>query len=84
MLQFKERLIKRQPRFEAEVIPGMYAYAAATRGRWTREQVKYYEIFENLLSMLSICFKWADLPSPELIIEHIAMLLTTTALGHGR
>jgi hypothetical protein len=56
MLKFRQRLIKLQRRFEAEVIPGMHAYASATRSGWTEKEVEDCGVFEELVNMFSICF----------------------------
>lgn len=79
MHKFKQRLIKRKRRFEAEVIPGMGAYASERRSGWTREEGKNYKKFEQLLSLFSLCFELVELPTPEDGAEQLAPLVNDMA-----
>jgi hypothetical protein len=54
MLKFRQRLIQGQRRFIAEVIPGMHAYAAATRRGWTKKEVEDYGMLEELFNMFRV------------------------------
>ena len=55
MSKFKQRLLKRQKRFQMEIIPNMHAYSSERRNTWTREEVKDYQKFKKLLTLFAFC-----------------------------
>ncbi|KAG2078627.1 hypothetical protein BDR04DRAFT_1226565 [Suillus decipiens] len=59
--KFRQRVVKRQTLFETEVIPCMAKFADEQRGSWTSEEASDYQKFEDVVFILSNCFKWAKL-----------------------
>lgn len=61
--EFRQRVIKRQTRFETEVIPCMKKFADEKRGSWTNEEASDYQKFEETVVTpgLVACFEWAKL-----------------------
>ncbi|KAG2361590.1 hypothetical protein BDR07DRAFT_1461370 [Suillus spraguei] len=73
--KFRRRVVKRQTRFETEVIPCMEKFADEKRGSWTSEEASDYQKFEEVVFTLSICFKWAKLdPQDEKVLLMISRL----------
>ncbi|KAG2359350.1 hypothetical protein BDR07DRAFT_1461573 [Suillus spraguei] len=85
---FRQRVVKRQTRFETEVIFCMEKFADEKRGSWTSEEASDYQKFQEVVITLLACFKWAKLdPQDEkvlLVIPRLGSYMKGTALEMWR
>ncbi|KAG2072333.1 hypothetical protein BDR04DRAFT_1141843 [Suillus decipiens] len=73
--KFRRRVVKRQTRFETEVIPCMEKFADENRGSWTSEEASDYQKFQEVVITLSLCFQWAKMdPQDEYVLPTISRL----------